>query len=60
MTCSACSWYLDKEFVREEDLKPELEKAGIDGFGVEPTNNFFFMPNIVNAEIAVCGKFSEM
>lgn len=54
--CSTCAWFLHRDHCRN-DLKIELENAKHEGYCVEYTNNFFFMPMIPCAAIAKCGKW---
>ena len=54
--CNTCAWFLNRDHCRD-DLKAELENSCHEGYCVERTNNFFFMPMIPHAASAKCGKW---
>jgi len=56
--CDSCAWFLHRAYCRD-DLKREMENAEIDGHCVEESNCLFFIPHIVNAPFAHCGKWTE-
>lgn len=54
--CNTCAWFLHRNHCRD-DLKAELENSDHEGYCVERTNNFFFMPMITRACGSKCGKW---
>ena len=56
--CESCAWFLHRDYCRN-DLKAELENSHHEGYCVERTNNFVFMPMILHAASAKCGKWES-